>query len=685
MGVNAALSVEMEFSGAGGGWTDVTADVLAKGRLSIRRGMRGNGVHDLVATVGTCSFLLNNSPKNSASTLGYYSPDHASKRSGWALGIGVRVTVTYDGDDEVQFVGWVNRIRARPGFGGTQGVEVTCVDWMAEAAKFEIRDIATQVDVRADQLMTTLVTAVPRQPTSTDFDTTTDVYEFALESVGNVEGGKTDLLSEFSRVAHSEFGRIFVKRDGALKLESRATRFANAAGSQLTATNSMIDLQPDHSADAVVNYVLATAFPRRSDDNLAVLWEMSADVPQFIAPSSSVTFRADYVKADEKSTHIGATDVQDPVAAIDYAASVTNVVAAPIPDAFAELAPSGQGNYSNFSLGAGASKTVAMSDDDDATYITPVAAAQYETFALDNLPSTAADAAPVAYVEVFARIKQNDTIGWCVFYPILRANGIDLQGTAVSHDDGVTDSGYLDVTQKFLTDPSGAPWTVATVNGLEIGGWFNWNSAAPGLHKLRGRVVYAGLATTSSVDDMTSEVSVVITKGATSAKLVATNNSTTTGVYLTKLRVRGRQLFKDEPIKVEARDAASVALYGESAEKFDMPYQGSSAIAQAAADYILARRKDPVTNVPSISFRANSSDALMTAALTLDVSSCITVTETVSGINRTYFINGVELYLSENLLVDVTWLLAPTENTEYWMVGEVGRSEMGETTVPGPF
>ena len=66
---NVTPRVELELSGRGAGWTAITADVLSSIRIGY--GIRGAGPADRTASAGSCSFSLNNSARNSASTLGY--------------------------------------------------------------------------------------------------------------------------------------------------------------------------------------------------------------------------------------------------------------------------------------------------------------------------------------------------------------------------------------------------------------------------------------------------------------------------------------------------------------------------------------------------------------------------------------------------------------------------------------
>jgi hypothetical protein len=89
------VRLEAEFSGRNNGWTDITSD-LATDPIRLRYGINGTGPRDRVASTGPMSFALCNFAKG-ARPLGYYSPNHNSKRSGWQPGIGIRLILSPEG------------------------------------------------------------------------------------------------------------------------------------------------------------------------------------------------------------------------------------------------------------------------------------------------------------------------------------------------------------------------------------------------------------------------------------------------------------------------------------------------------------------------------------------------------------------------------------------------------------
>ena len=86
------ISIEAQLATAV--WTNLTADVVIADGLRWDYGIDGQGPTDCVASTGTMSFVLNNSPKNSGGVQGWYSPVHASKRTGWTFGIPIRLVLT---------------------------------------------------------------------------------------------------------------------------------------------------------------------------------------------------------------------------------------------------------------------------------------------------------------------------------------------------------------------------------------------------------------------------------------------------------------------------------------------------------------------------------------------------------------------------------------------------------------
>lgn len=319
-----SLVMEMEFSGVGGGWTAVTADVRAAVPIRCHYGIDGHGITDRVAGVGRMSFALNNGADNSASTQGYYSPDHASVRSGFAIGIRCRLSLTYGGTTYRKFIGTLVSIQPTPGrYMGPWLTYCTVHDWMDEAYRTNVRRIAIQIGKRSDELFSALVANIQRQPVSQTIGTGADTYPYALDKSRD-EG--VSCWEEFQRVCLSEAGFTYVKGNttngGELVFETRTDRAAKNTN-QSTFSDTMYALEIARNRDDIYNRVQVIVHPRQIDTANVVLYTLrDADV----SDSTAIALGAGEVKSivcpytdpDDRFNRIGGTSVVTPVATTDY-------------------------------------------------------------------------------------------------------------------------------------------------------------------------------------------------------------------------------------------------------------------------------------------------------------------------------------------------------------------------------
>lgn len=189
--------------------------------------------------------------------------------------------------------------------------------------------------------------------------------------------------------------------------------------------------------------------------------------------------------------------------------------------------------------------------------------------------------------------------------------------------------------------------------------------------------------------DLTANFTVVATYSSNSVAYAVTNNGTQSG-FVTKLQARGRGLYDYETVVAEVGD-------GDKTITLDMPYQSSVLKGTNAATYVLANygavttypqpvtitgRPDPMASQTSVAWRVNR-------AMLLDISDRIGITDVMTGLSapsgggveRGYFINGVNITIAAGDIVTVSWTLAPGTTTRAWLLGVPGQSELGETTV----
>lgn len=192
-----------------------------------------------------------------------------------------------------------------------------------------------------------------------------------------------------------------------------------------------------------------------------------------------------------------------------------------------------------------------------------------------------------------------------------------------------------------------------------------------------------------SGSDLTAQMSVVAAFSGNSVTFTITNNSNQTGYYggatsATKLQCRGQALYAYASVKADQTDTTARDIYGQNLLQIDMQYQNDPAVGIEVSQYLLNLWKAPLTQLPSATvFAHQNNPTLMARLLRRDISDRIGIQEAVSGITKSYFINSIQLTVDERL--NVTWVaaLTPADNTQYWLLEVVGKSELEQTTVLG--
>jgi len=171
MGATASMIVQAFLSSA---WVDLTPDTVAVEPLHIRYGIDGNRPDDVCASPGECSFTLRNDAACSGGVQGYYSPRHASKRTGWGYSVALRVVFTHG--SATSFVTGITRSSQTATATTTGSHGLTTGDWvtMAGATQTEYNGVF-QVTVTGGTTFTYTVAGSPATP-ATGSPTTTRAY-----------------------------------------------------------------------------------------------------------------------------------------------------------------------------------------------------------------------------------------------------------------------------------------------------------------------------------------------------------------------------------------------------------------------------------------------------------------------------------------------------------------------------
>jgi hypothetical protein len=192
-------------------------------------------------------------------------------------------------------------------------------------------------------------------------------------------------------------------------------------------------------------------------------------------------------------------------------------------------------------------------------------------------------------------------------------------------------------------------------------------------------------ASDGSGTNITSDVTASIdsdTSFATRVTARYTNANSSAGYILAGAQLRGTKLDEFAVVEQTQSDDTSIAAYGK--RQLTWPYSADSTdTADAIGDFIMRERKDPRGRVKNISFKPQTSAALLTAALSHSIFSRIAVTETQTGLSSQPYFLLSETHSVEPSDYSVVWGLEAASATDYWVLGEAA-SSLGNNTSLGP-
>lgn len=316
--------IEMDF---GAGWVDVSEDVVSS--ITVTWGIHGSSPKQRVADPGTMRFQMDNSARGGGAfdsgvfdggvfdagrQIGYYVPGHPNARSGFDIRTPVRYVLNHDFfGDRVRWVGTVESVKIVAGL--TQTVDVSCVDWLEDAARSKVTDLAVETDIQSDALFAVLVAAAPKQPPNgMRVGTGSDIYAYALD---DVQDESTTLLEILQELTLSEFG-ICYESAGVVVFEGRKTRGGGGAVKfALSDDDQIVELGLSSGRDDIINRVQVIVHPRRRDSAATtVLFNLGAAVE--IPRGTSITIKCPYRDPNQQAQRVGGVDMVTPVAVTDY-------------------------------------------------------------------------------------------------------------------------------------------------------------------------------------------------------------------------------------------------------------------------------------------------------------------------------------------------------------------------------
>lgn len=234
--------------------------------------------------------------------------------------------------------------------------------------------------------------------------------------------------------------------------------------------------------------------------------------------------------------------------------------------------------------------------------------------------------------------------------------------------------------------------------------WADMNAALASYDTLvKGTHWNANTEPDKSGVDVSADVTLVQTQYGQSVKMVFTNAGTV-GAYLVApdsppvgapedrtVLVYGT-LYGEEVMAISEEDAASQDDYGKRTMAIDLPFKSNPNDILSYAQYLKRKYKDAVPRAVSvkIAHRTDWPDtAIKIQCLTREIGDRITLASSRLGFDRDFYINKVVQDYAFNeggFVAETTWYVeraAGTVEEVFWILGEVGFSEIGETTVLG--
>ena len=313
------LTVDVELAGPGQGWTDVTGDVLVRGGVSWDYGLPGARPTDRVAGIGACRFLLDNSVANSTGAAGAYSPGHAAAHAGFDLGIGCRLTLTH-GTTPRRKLYYLESIQPTHGPAAERAVACTGTDWMGVAARTRISDLPVQRDQRSDQIVQTILAALPVTPRETALQTGRSTFDYALD---DLRGERATALEALHRVTVSELGYLTADADAAdgetvAFLDRYARAHQQAAPLEFRAA-AQVALARE-LADVIDTARVGIPLRRVDAGTTTVLYQLGDAAPAIVSGGTIHPF-GPYRDPAHEAQRVGGANMQTPVAGTDYVAN----------------------------------------------------------------------------------------------------------------------------------------------------------------------------------------------------------------------------------------------------------------------------------------------------------------------------------------------------------------------------
>ena len=165
-------------------------------------------------------------------------------------------------------------------------------------------------------------------------------------------------------------------------------------------------------------------------------------------------------------------------------------------------------------------------------------------------------------------------------------------------------------------------------------------------------------ASDGSGSNITSDLTVTADYGANGVEYTLVNGNAGTG-YVTFLQARGKGIYVYDKVEYNEEYADGIAADGRRTLNVSMPYQGDPIFGKDAAEIIIDIAKEKRLDIQSITFEANKNATLIEYFRDLSVGDRITLDLDDLDIEDDFFINGINVTITENGIAFCTYTLFP--------------------------
>jgi hypothetical protein len=205
--------------------------------------------------------------------------------------------------------------------------------------------------------------------------------------------------------------------------------------------------------------------------------------------------------------------------------------------------------------------------------------------------------------------------------------------------------------------------------------------AAVGLVSLVSGTDYlANSAEDGSGTNLTSALTVTVGLSGNATLFTVSLGGSTSG-WLTTLQQRGQALLDYGAVQSTQVDQDSVDRFGLNPLNVDLPYQADPNFGIEVAQYIMFTRSLATTRIEGFTRLVPFTNTTeLTRSLRREISDRIALTETVTGITKSFFIDRIRESITESYVATQFSLSVPIDDRLFWQLEVVGRSELDQTT-----